>query len=106
MILAIVGVIILISAMGEGNTPVIIVGAVLICLGLLISSVLREQNRAEGNRRRYWAYGERPEWKSNPQRARRFRPDDDDEYECKCGFCGCGVHSNDKICRNCGKWLV
>lgn len=68
MILAFIGGVLVVIGIGTGNVPVIIVGAVLVVLGLLTIGAMDEHNRASNNRRRYWAYGDKPDWKVQQER--------------------------------------
>ena len=42
-----------------------VIGVVVLFVGIIasMSRVEREDTRARANRRRYWAYGEEPDWK-------------------------------------------
>ena len=44
------------------NYYVVAGGIVIMILGILSSDMIFEERKARGNRRRYWAYGEPPDW--------------------------------------------
>ena len=46
----------------ECNYYVVAGGIVLMIFGILSSDMIFEERKARGNRRRYWAYGEPPDW--------------------------------------------
>ena len=66
MIIAFIGVILIIFSLvrddGTVNWIMIAIGAFLVVCGILAIDVHTEEVRAKENRRRYWAYGERPDW--------------------------------------------
>ncbi len=67
MLVAFVGIVLImigIGVIGESAAPLII-GIVLFLLGMMGSEAMSEHNRARMNYRRYWAYGEEPDWKRN-----------------------------------------
>lgn len=55
MILAFIGLIMVVIAVGEGNVPVVITGAVLAVVGLILSKGFSKYNQARGNQIEYWA---------------------------------------------------
>ncbi len=56
MILAFVGSIITIIALGEGNYGPMAIGIIMILLGITGFNAAQEDARARANRRRYWAH--------------------------------------------------
>lgn len=64
MILALVGAIIVVIGINSESMSLgaIVIGAALILFGLALSNVFSESLKARGNRRRYWAYGDNPDW--------------------------------------------
>lgn len=75
MIISFIGVIIIIFSVahdGDVNVVGLIVGIAILLFGLLVISATAENNRARNNRRRYWAYGEAPDWaRENNRRGRK-----------------------------------
>ena len=70
MILALLGgAILAITAYTDGTGFAgYIVGGILVLIGVCTMSYHEEDVNARTNRRRYWAYGEEPDWKRNRRR--------------------------------------
>ena len=49
----------------------LIAGIAVLLFGLLVISSTAEHDRARSNRRRYWAYGEAPDWAREKNRRGR-----------------------------------
>lgn len=65
MILMFVGIIVAVigfTKIDDSGYGILIAGIVIFLLGLCVSSVHIEEVKARTNRRRYWAYGEEPDW--------------------------------------------
>ena len=99
MIIAFIGgVIIVMTANVDGiGVAGYVVGGIFVLLGLLAMDWHKEDVKARTNRRRYLAYGEKPDWaRNNGERTdyRKFCPD-----------CGKPVGRSDRFCSNCGRAL-
>lgn len=71
MILMFVGIIVGVigfTKIDDSGYGILIAGVVIFLLGLCMSSVHSEEVKARTNRRRYWAYGEEPDWKRRKRR--------------------------------------
>ena len=71
MIISMFGVILIIYAVvrDEGLSIIGLIAGILVLLfGLLVISATAEHDRARANRRRYWAYGEEPDWARQKRR--------------------------------------
>ena len=65
MIISLIGFIVIVFSVvrDEGVSVIGLIAGILILLfGLLVISSSIEHNKARNNRRRYWAYGEEPDW--------------------------------------------
>ena len=64
MILALIGAFILVVSLADkaGSIGTVVIGLILIVVGISVSNIVTEEYKARGNRRRYWAYGEDPDW--------------------------------------------
>lgn len=63
MILIIIGAVTAYICAMQNQLGPALVGLVVLIFGLFWTSAVSEMNRARGNRRRYWAYGDDPDWK-------------------------------------------